>query len=465
MTLDQFEAFARQLTLDNGRPFVLEPFQKTMLADFFAGTRETLILLPKKQGKTSLLGALALAWLVTTPDAECVIAAASRDQAGIMLRQATGFIRRSPALQSRLVVKQREIVHRQLGGRVRVIAADVDTADGLLVDLALVDEWHRHRDSDLYGILRDGLAARDGRLVTISTAGSDRDSPLWKARQAALELGAHRDGAYLRGGSPDGSFVLHEWSLREGDDLNDLELVKTANPLAAMTVERLRERKESPTMTPWQWARFACNVWTQSESPWLPAGAWEACEEPGVDIPEGADVWLGVDLGLKHDSAAVVAVHEREDERLAVRSFVIDPPGDGTSLDIGAVEDLIRRAGATWAVRAVTYDPWRFERSAQMLTDQGVFMVDHPMTNSRMAPESEALYEAINSRRIAHDGDPVLAQHVAAGVTTETDRGWRLTKRRARDRIDALIALVMAVDLATRKPEEPRKRLRSAVFL
>jgi len=226
MTLEEFEAFCRQLTLDSGRPFVLEPFQKMMLKDFFAGTRETLILLPKKCSKTTSLGALALAHLCTTPDAECVIAAASRDQAGIMLRQATGFIRRSPALQSRLVVKQREVVHRQLGGRVRVVASDVETVDGALPSLALVDEWHRHRDSDLYGVLRDGLAARDGRLVTISTAGSDRDSPLWKARQAALELGARRDGAYLRGGSPDGSFVLHEWSLREGDDLDDLELVK-----------------------------------------------------------------------------------------------------------------------------------------------------------------------------------------------------------------------------------------------
>jgi len=48
-------------------------------------------------------------------------------------------------------------------------------------------------------------------------------------------------------------------------------------------------------------------------------------------------------------------------------------------------------------------------------------------------------------------------------VRTESDRGWRLIKRRARDRIDALIELVMAVELTTRKPA--RKRSSRAVFL
>jgi hypothetical protein len=55
------------------------------------------------------MAALALYHLVVTEDAECVIAAASRDQAQIMLRQARGFIRRSVDLQRLMAVKQREI--------------------------------------------------------------------------------------------------------------------------------------------------------------------------------------------------------------------------------------------------------------------------------------------------------------------------------------------------------------------
>lgn len=439
------------IRLENGEPFVLEPFQHTILGGFFDGVRETLCLLPKKNGKTTLLGALSLYHLCTTPDAECVIAAASRDQASIMLRQAQGFIRRSPALQSRLDVKQREIVHLELGGRIRVLASDTDTADGVIPTLALVDELHRHKNADLYGVFRDGLGPRDGQLITISTAGADQNSALWQIRQAALDMRVHRDGAYLCAESDSGGFLLHEWSLAPDENLDDLELVAAANPLSLMTVEKLRERHDSPTMTPWQWARFACNVWTQGEDAWLQPGQWESCYEPDARVPDGAEGYLAVDLGLKHDTAALVFVSERPDDRVAVKATILTPPVDG-SLDIGAVEREIREAAKRWRVKAVAYDPWRFERSAQILGDEGLLMVEFPQNNARMAPASEQLFEAVNARRIVHDGDRELARHVNAGVTTETERGWRLTKRKAKDKVDALIALVMAYDMLVTKP-------------
>lgn len=80
-SVDEFSAFCAELTLDNGRPMLLEDFQREILADYFAGARETLILLPKKNGKTALLAALALYHLLTVDDAECVVGAASKDQA------------------------------------------------------------------------------------------------------------------------------------------------------------------------------------------------------------------------------------------------------------------------------------------------------------------------------------------------------------------------------------------------
>lgn len=434
--------------MDNGRPMRLEPFQRVMLGDLFGGARETLVLLPKKNGKSTTLGALAIFHLLSTPDADCIIVAASREQAEIILRQARGFVRRSAALSERLTLKQREIVYPRLDGRIQVRASDVDTVDGWLGTLALIDELHRHKSPDLYGVLRDGLGGRDGQMVTISTAGADQNSVLWRMRQSAIGAGITRDGAYKRAGSE--AFVLHEWSLEPDQDLHDIDLVKQANPLEAMTVERLRERHDSPSMVPWQWARFACNVWTQGEEAWLPIGVWDQAAEAG-SIPDGALVWLGVDLGLKHDTAAIVAIAEHGD-RFFAQARVIEPPTTGENLDISKVETAIREAAAKWQVHSVAYDPWRMERSAQILGDEGLLMVEHPMTNARMAPESEALHEAIMRGLIRHDGDPVFSAHVNSGVPTETERGWRLTKRRAKDKIDALIALLMAYDLAQRKP-------------
>ena len=426
----------------------LLPFQRQMLGDYFAGATESLILIPKKNAKSTTLAALALFHLVSTPDAECVIAAASRDQATILYDQAAGFVRRAEGLQSRVDVKRgyREIRSRRDSGRIRVLAADVDTADGVIPTLALVDELHRHKSTELYGVFRDGLGPREGRMVTISTAGTDHDSPLGVMRQAAYDLGVVRDGAHRYCRSPDGGFAVHEWALDIGDDLADMAVVETANPAPWHTQETLRRRHDSPSMTEWQWQRFACNIWTAGEESWLPAGAWDGCQSD-LGIPEHHDVYVGVDVGLKKDSSAVVVAAVVED-RVVVRSRVFDPPGNGVAMDLGHVEAHIRGLADRFTVREVIYDRWSFERSAQMLADEGLLMIEFPMTNERTVPASTRLYEAIVSGRLAHDADPVLAAHVAAGATRDTDRGWRISKGKARRKIDALMALLVCFSRA-----------------
>src|SRR4051812_29511651 len=233
----------------------LEPFQRTLLADYFDGVRETLVLLSKKNGKTTLLAALALFHLLLVDDAECVIAAASRDQATILYDQAGGFIRRTPQLRERMIAKRgyREIRSLKDAGRIRVLAADVDTADGVIPTLALVDEMHRHKSAALYGVFRDGLGPRNGQMLTISTAGDSEQSALGMMRAAALRLPEmRRDGNYTYAHSLDGSYALHEWALKKDDDLDDMEAVKRVNPASWQTPKKLQELHDSPSMLSWQ---------------------------------------------------------------------------------------------------------------------------------------------------------------------------------------------------------------------
>jgi len=159
--LELFQRFAGSLPLEDGHSLmVVEEFQRLILTSYFEGARELVVLLPKGNGKSSLLAVLALFELMTTPDAEIIVVAAARDQAAIMLRQAAGMVRRSSALSGRLQVKQREITNRELGGRIRVMASDVDTGDGVIPSLVLVDELHRHRRAELYSLLRASLHKR-----------------------------------------------------------------------------------------------------------------------------------------------------------------------------------------------------------------------------------------------------------------------------------------------------------------
>jgi len=450
--LDEFAAFCAELTADTEKgpaPFLIEDFQRTILRDYFLGARETLVLLPKKNGKSTLVAALALHHLLTTDDAECFIAAASREQAGIILKQARKFISRSEPLSRLFEMNKREIHSLTDEGVVRVLASDVDTADGVIPTLAVVDELHRHKSADLYGVFRDGLGPRNGRMITISTAGDYEDSPLGRMRTAAYSYGIERDGAYRFARSPDGSYVMHEWALDTADDLHDMAVVKTANPASWQTEEALRIRHDSASTTSWQWARFACGVWVQGEDAAISPEEWHACAEPGLEIPAGEDVWIGIDLGWKHDTTAIVPYGEGRVHTPAI----IVPPRDGTSLREDRIKAPLREFARRWNVVGVVIDPnTGGEQLAEWIEDElGLTVIAHSQDPAPMSLAAERLMAAIREREIRHPGDPALNAHVLAGQRkTVSGEKWRFVrpKRGARN-IDALIALAMVHSVAT----------------
>jgi phage terminase large subunit-like protein len=449
-TLAGFADFCSELRLESGQPFALEPFQRMMLADHFDGATEITIIIPKKNGKTTLLAALALYHLENWPEADCVIGASSRDQARILFRQAAGLVRRS-RMEERFDVKSgygeiRLRAQGRDGARVRVLAADASTGDGVIPTLALVDELHRHPSADLYGVFRDGLGPRGGRMLTISTAGAALDSPLGVLRKQAHELESFRrdkQARYNHASSADGSFVLHEWCLDATDDVDDMAVVAVANPASWQTEKELRRRHDSPSMTPWQWRRFACGVWTEGEEPWIDPAMWDRLRDDALELDPEAPVWVGVDLGVRRDSTAIVTVAARGGGEVAVKARILAPGPEGLPLEL--VEAKIREACAGRDVRGVMYDPWTFRRSAEILAADGLPMVEFPQSAERMANASENLYRLIEAGQLVHDGDPLLRAHVVAGVTKATERGWRLVKDPKLSRpIDALIALAMA---------------------
>ena len=90
-----FLAFSRLLKVESGKPLKIREFQKAILRDHFGAGRELVVVIPKKNGKTTLLAALALYHLHANPQAEIPVVAASRDQAGVMFRQAEKLVRNS----------------------------------------------------------------------------------------------------------------------------------------------------------------------------------------------------------------------------------------------------------------------------------------------------------------------------------------------------------------------------------
>lgn len=411
--------------LETGEPLELYPEQRTMLGDYFDGARETLILISKKNGKSSLLAALALWHLVTTTDAACYIGASSRDQATILYEQACGYVRRSPILGQYVNVKRgyRELRSASDAGHIRVLAADADTADGVIPTLGLVDELHRQKSSDLYGVFRDGLGARNGQMITISTAGDDEDSPLGRLRAEALAReGLERTGVYRH--VRDAGFALHEWALEIGEDQDDLNLVKQANPAPWQTLETLRERHDSPSMTPWQWARFACGVWGVGDEPYFDIDVWNELAADGDEIKPGRLITLGFDGARRHDATAIVATDVESGHQQLIGAWERPPhAADDWEIDEGEVDEVMAYAFKRWKVWRLYGDPPYWESALDRWAGEyGSQRVVRWWTN-RLKATALALLAWRNDMRpgvLSHDGDPLLARHIGNAVRKNT---------------------------------------------
>lgn len=476
-TLGHFAAWCeRRIELDNGQPFRLEPFQRAILADYFDGCRETLVLLPSGNGKTTLFAALALYHLIYRTGAdgghsECYIAAASRDQAGLMYRHAKGFVSRSKWLKRRVKVLKghRKIESRTDEGFIQVLASDADTADGVGPTLVLVDELHRHKDDSLYVVLLKGLKKRRGRLITCSTAGDDEDSALGRLRKRGHKLpGLAREGKHTFGRSPRGAFAMHEFALAPDDPRDDMAVVKLANPLSTITVEDLLEEHDS--MTPWNWARFACGVWVGHALQAIDPLRWAQLGRPGLTIPAGASISLGIDLAWRVDSTAIVPLWMKSasDRRFGAPA-IIHPPRDG-SIDEDQVLAAIQAYTDTWNVERIVFDPNAGGHGlAAKLRKLGHTTVEWSQDPAPMSLAADLFDTAIREGLLSHPEHDELTAHALAAVAVYTSgEKWRYDKPKRKRRgeslpklIDGLIAAAMvhAVEVAELE-QEPLDRSR-----
>ena len=160
---DRFERFFGMLG------HTLEPFQRLIVDEIFSGRRETLVLIPRGNGKSTLLAAVALWCLLRKDDAQIVVGAASRDQAAILFDIARGFAQH-PDIARRVETTRREI--RTAAGWLKVIAADGPRQHGLILDMAICDEpVHAHARRDLYDALRTSMLKRPGACPGVRVDG------------------------------------------------------------------------------------------------------------------------------------------------------------------------------------------------------------------------------------------------------------------------------------------------------
>jgi phage terminase large subunit-like protein len=463
-TVAHFRSWARKLTLDNGKPWVVDPYFEAFLVDYFAGIPECWLIVPEENAKTTNLAGLALYVLEFRSDAMSPWAASSREQAEIGYKQAEGFVRRSPRLGElfQCLPGYRKIRHRETGAEIKIFAADEGTGDGVIFTDAFIDELHRHKSLALYRTWSGKLGKRQGQLATISTAGevgSEFETTREKIRQGLPTISRRPGYIHVRSDQ----VTLHEYAIPEDGDPTDMAVVKLANPFSGITVKTLDRKFNKPTMTLNHWRRFTCNYPTRDESAAIQEAEWHAAATTD-EIPAGETIWLGLDVAFKWDTTAAVPFWmPAPPNRVLGPATILTPPRDGSSLEVDAIKRAIVVIHQRNPIAVVVMDTSHAEDLAQWIRDNITqTVVDRQQTNTLAVEDYERFMSALRNGWLQHAGDPGLTRHALNAVARVLPFGDARFDRVSQTRqggnqeirvIDALTAAAMVNSVASAQPE------------
>jgi len=436
-----------------GEPLVFTNWQKWLLRSLYERDDQTnrlryrraLIGLPRKQGKSLMMSAVGVYGMIAGEAGSEVYAVANdRQQARIIFNEAKQQIVNSPLLAAESKVYRDAIEMPRFGSVFRVLSSDFKGQAGLNPSLVLFDELWGQNNSDLYDQMTLGSGARVEPLtVSITTAGYDLDSLAGRLYQYGKQVAS--------GEVVDDQFGFWWWEAPEDCSIDDRKAWIVSNPNLAEGLldpdDLAVAVKQTSEMGMRRWR---LNQWVRSQESWLPVGAWEQCVQPLAQLDVELPIYVGIDMALRHDTIAVV-IAQQQGERFVVRAKIWQPELEG--VDVADVERHLRELHNTYRVMEFAYDPAFFQRSAEVLSDDGLNMVEFGQSASRMIPACGNAYEMIINKKVSHDGSPTFTDQVLSAAQRMTDNGWRLSKGKSKRKIDACIAMVMALDRATLRLE------------
>lgn len=482
-----------------GRPFLLEPWQRGYVGNLFGWLREdaqgrtvrryreSLLYVPRKNGKTPLLAAIALYVFFCDGEAgqQDYIAAADREQAGMLFRQAKGMIDQEPELARRCRAyggnasagQSRSIVRESDNSFLRVVSADADTKHGGNSHLVVVDELHAQPSRDLVDVLQTSMASANRKqplLVLITTADFNRPSICNEKHTYACKV---RDGVI-----DDPTFLPAVFEAGRDDDWTDPAVWERANPNLGVSVsEEYLERecakaRENPAYEN-TFRRLHLNQKTETDALAIPMARWDACA--GAFDPaalEGLECYGGLDMSTTTDLSALVLLFPPAEEGGAYRvlPFLWAPREkarersrrdrapyelwaeqghlaltEGDVVDYDRVRADVNALRERYNVRELAADRWNATQLITQLQGDGFEVVAYGQGYQSMTAPTKELLALVQSGRLLHGGHPVL-RWMASVFATEQDAAGNLkpSKKKSTDRIDGIVALVMALGRA-----------------
>ncbi|WP_353065898.1 terminase large subunit [Arcanobacterium hippocoleae] len=494
---DYAVAFIQALTHTKGRwagaPFELIDWQEQIIRDLFGtlkanGARQfntAYVEIPKKMGKSELAAAVAL--LLTCADgeerAEVYSCAADRQQASIVFEVAADMVRMCPALSRRvkILASQKRIIYTPTNSFYQVLSAEAYSKHGFNIHGVVFDELHTQPNRKLFDVMTKGSGdARTQPLYfLITTAGTDTHSICYETHQKALDI--------LEGRKHDPTFYPVIYGADADDDWTDEKVWRKANPSLGITVDidKVRAACESAKQNPAEensFRQLRLNQWVKQAVRWMPMDTWNTCNQPvHLDDLEGRVCYGGLDLSSTTDITAFVLVFPPENPMDEAEPYIVAPwfwiPEDNLELRVArdhvpydlwqrqgflettegnvvhyaAIEKKIEQLSHRFNIRQIAFDRWGAVQMTQNLDAMGLTVVPFGQGFKDMSPPTKELMKLVLEKRIAHGGHPVLSWMVDnIHVRVDPAGNIKPDKQKSTEKIDGVVALVMALDRAIR---------------
>ena len=412
--------------------------------------------------------------------AEVYGCAADRQQASIVFEVAADMVRMCPALGKRvkILASQKRMVYLPTNSFYQVLSAEAYSKHGFNIHGVVFDELHTQPNRKLFDVMTKGSG--DARMqplyFLITTAGTDTQSICYETHQKAKDI--------LEGRKIDSTFYPVIYGAKADEDWTDPEVWKRSNPSLGITVgiDKVQAACDSARQNPAEensFRQLRLNQWVKQSVRWMPMDKWDACAAPvDAEALKGRVCYGGLDLSSTMDITAFVLVFPptEEDEPFVVLPYFWIPeenidlrvrrdhvPYDvwqkqgflqtteGNVVHYGFIEKFIEELGEKYNIREIAFDRWGAVQMVQNLEGMGFTVVPFGQGFKDMSPPTKELMKLTLEKKIAHGGHPVL-RWMADNIFVRTDPAGNIKadKEKSTEKIDGIIALIMALDRAIR---------------
>ena len=312
-------------------------------------------------------------------------------------------------------------------------------ASALDLTLAIIDEIG-FTDVDVYEAALLSTGKRPGsKLVAIGTPSTPR------MRDKSPLLGLVTAG---RAGDP--TINLVEYSAPDNCALDDEEALAAANPALGDWLDLDVIRASMPPKTSEaEYRRARLGQWVlQSGESFMPAEAWGECARPGVAIPEGTPVVLALDGSQRWDATVLMMASVSPVPHVEVAGWWFGDHDPDFEVSHAEVENTILDFAERFKVREVTADPYLWQRTLQVLQEEGLPVSKFSQSAGRMSPALAEFRAAALDGKVTHQDDHRVNAHMLAAQLIESGHGMKLGKPSKEMHIDGAVATVMAYSRA-----------------